>query len=68
MPMYEYLCNKCKQYYELLRSYSERDDLSECPHCKAKAIMTRLPSLASGSGHSRPKSSASCGHSHSGGG
>ena len=67
MPMYEYLCNKCNKYYELLRSYDERDDESECPHCNAKAKMTRLPSLASGSGHSKSTGS-SCGPSYSGGG
>lgn len=43
MPLYEYRCPKCGGGFELLRSLAERDDEAECPHCRKKAKMFRLP-------------------------
>lgn len=48
MPMYEYVCLKCKNRFELLRSLSERDDACECPSCGKQKKHLRAPSLFSG--------------------
>ena len=33
MPVYEYLCDRCQQKYELRRPMSERDEAAPCPNC-----------------------------------
>lgn len=34
MPIYEYICSKCNNYYEVLHSADHKE--SECPRCKGK--------------------------------
>lgn len=37
MPIYEYLCTKCRTEFELRRSFSEVDKPARCPKCNSKA-------------------------------
>ena len=37
MPIYEYICNKCKIQFELRLPFSETDKLIKCPKCNVKA-------------------------------
>ena len=37
MPIYEYICNKCKTEFELLRHFSEADKPVVCPKCNTEA-------------------------------
>ena len=66
MPMYEYACLKCKNRFELLRPYQERDDRAECPECGTEKKHIRVPSLFSGGG--KDASSGGCAPLSSGGG
>ena len=34
MPIYEYLCSKCDQKFELLRSFSQIGKKTPCPKCQ----------------------------------
>lgn len=65
MPLYEYRCPKCGERFELLRSLSERDDETECPRCREKGKMFRLPAsvqaMFGGGGSSAGCSSGSFG-------
>ena len=36
MPIYEYVCPKCKSKFELLRPMAQADDEALCPECKSK--------------------------------
>ncbi len=45
MPLFEYVCLKCRKRFELLRSAAERDDQAVCPHCQEKHKPLRLPSI-----------------------
>lgn len=67
MPLYEYRCVQCGERFELLRSFGERDEEAECPRCRARAKMFRLPARVQalfGSGDS----SAGCSSGSLGGG
>jgi putative FmdB family regulatory protein len=33
MPIYEYVCPKCKSKFELLRPMSQANEKVSCPHC-----------------------------------
>ena len=37
MPIYEYLCPKCKTEFELMRPFSEADKPAICPKCNSVA-------------------------------
>ncbi len=37
MPIYEYLCNKCKAQFELKRPFGEADKAAICPKCNSEA-------------------------------
>lgn len=37
MPLYEYVCPKCKSRFELLRQMSQVDEGVLCPHCNSRA-------------------------------
>ena len=67
MPLYEYICIKCKKKFELIRDLSERDEECECLHCQAKGKMNRESSLIGKLGSSTSGSTVgSCGPSSSG--
>jgi putative FmdB family regulatory protein len=52
MPIYEYVCNKCKNKFELMRPFSRSSDPAECPACKNKSqrVMSRFASFTQGEG------------------
>ncbi len=60
MPMYEYVCLKCKTRFELLRQLSERDEPAECPECKTVKKHLRAPSLFSGLSGSESSGGGGC--------
>lgn len=33
MPIYEYYCAQCNDEFQLLRAFSEADELAPCPTC-----------------------------------
>jgi len=37
MAVYEYLCPKCRNQFELMRPMSEADKPAKCPKCGSKA-------------------------------
>jgi putative FmdB family regulatory protein len=37
MPIYEYLCPKCRMEFEIRRSFSEADKPAVCPKCNSEA-------------------------------
>jgi putative FmdB family regulatory protein len=37
MPIYEYVCGKCSNKFELMRPISRALDPADCPACKARA-------------------------------
>ncbi len=37
MPIYEYVCSKCKTEFELRLSFGEFDSMQLCPQCHANA-------------------------------
>ena len=37
MPIYEYLCDKCRNRFELIGTYHELGMTANCPKCKSKA-------------------------------
>ena len=36
MPLYEYRCRKCGHHFDKVVSIDNRNDLQECPNCKAE--------------------------------
>ena len=73
MPIYEYVCNKCKSKFEQLRPLSKSGEGCECPEChgKAERVLSRFsafsgyaPGLSNpvgGSGGCSSCSSSNCG-------
>ena len=37
MPVYDYLCPKCRNHFELMRPMSEAEKPAKCPNCGSKA-------------------------------
>jgi len=37
MPIYEYLCPRCKTAFEVMRPFGEADKPAVCPKCKSEA-------------------------------
>jgi putative FmdB family regulatory protein len=37
MPIYEYVCKKCKNKFELMRPFSRSQEAADCPKCSSKA-------------------------------
>ena len=42
MPIYEYVCPKCKTAFEVMRPFAEADKPAMCPHCKSEAQKENL--------------------------
>jgi len=59
MPLYEYACPKCGLKFEKLRSMSQCDRDTECPHCHSNAKRV-LPTFASFSKNGEGTSGGSC--------
>lgn len=63
MPLYEYICSKCKTRFELLRRMNQVDEGVFCPSCDSKAEKV-LSSFAcfskDDSGLSSPVGGSSC--------
>jgi putative FmdB family regulatory protein len=37
MPIYEYVCPRCKTEFEVIRPFSEADKPAICPNCNSEA-------------------------------
>jgi putative FmdB family regulatory protein len=68
MPIYEYVCKKCGNEFEVL--VFNKDDKQECPACGAKKPTKKMSSFGFSAGHKFKSSStangsscASCGSS-----
>jgi putative FmdB family regulatory protein len=44
MPIYEYVCSKCQNKFELMRPISKSSEPADCPSCNGKAtrVMSRF--------------------------
>jgi putative FmdB family regulatory protein len=61
MPIYEYVCGKCQNKFELMRPFSKSSEPADCPSCKGKAqrVLSRFACFtASESGDIAPISGA----------
>lgn len=65
MPIYEYMCQDCKQRFELRRSMSAADSPAACPHCGGgqtqRAISRFFTTSGATEGFSSGSSGSSCG-------
>ena len=48
MPIYEYVCSRCEQKFELLKSMSQAGEAVPCPRCGGKAgrVLSRFCSCS----------------------
>ena len=53
MAIYEYLCPKCREVFEVTRPMSQSNELANCPNCHAKG--EKLPSVFSSTADSNVK-------------
>jgi putative FmdB family regulatory protein len=37
MPVYEYVCDECKNRFELMRPFSRSGEGADCPRCRKKS-------------------------------
>ena len=44
MPIYEYLCKKCRAEFEQVRSMADMDRRRACPECGSRATERRMTS------------------------
>lgn len=46
MPVYEYVCKKCGEFFERVEKLSEHDSAKvRCPECKSKQVERRFTSV-----------------------
>ncbi|MBP7195844.1 MAG: zinc ribbon domain-containing protein [Anaerolineaceae bacterium] len=67
MPIYEYVCQSCKQTFETIRPFSQADAPINCPNCgylDAKRQISLVNAVSSGK--SLTGGSSSCGTCQSG--
>lgn len=57
MPIYEYVCAKCKTRFEAMRSMSQANAPITCERCQSKKT-SRVPSVFSASSGGKPISGA----------
>jgi putative FmdB family regulatory protein len=52
MPIYEYICDKCKSKFELMRPFSRSGENASCPRCqnKAERVLSRCYSFSTTEG------------------
>ena len=50
MPLYEYMCEKCEEQFEVLKGIDDREEV-RCPKCDepAKKIMSGFTAISVGS-------------------
>ena len=67
MPLYEYRCKDCGTEFEKRLSFSEADQLPQCPHCASAHTQKKLSRVISFNAVSASggttSSAASCGSS-----
>lgn len=51
MPVYEYKCPDCGQFFDTLRKMDELDKPIECPRCGGHGAKRQLSVFGVGSGH-----------------
>ncbi len=66
MPMYEYECKTCGEKFEKRLSFSQADQIQECPACRSNETKKRVSTFAS-LGGSTGSSASSCGSGGGGG-
>jgi putative FmdB family regulatory protein len=47
MPLYEFVCGKCNNDFELLVRSAKWEGTAECPHCGSKKLTKKLSVFAS---------------------
>ena len=43
MPLYEYLCENCEKYFEIIVPLKKRNKKIKCPHCKKSLTKIMSP-------------------------
>ncbi|MFM7322064.1 MAG: FmdB family zinc ribbon protein [Armatimonadota bacterium] len=46
MPIYEYRCRACERRFELLRTFSSKDETAACPACGSLETRRELSVIA----------------------
>ena len=74
MPIYEYVCLKCRQEFEVIRPMSQKDASIPCEKCGSKTVKRKLalvnahnggssvPVASGGGGGCGSCSGGDCGH------
>jgi putative FmdB family regulatory protein len=65
MPIYEFVCDHCRQNFELLATRSENQVAPVCPHCQSPEITRVLSRVNARVASSSPASSLPQVHSRS---
>jgi putative FmdB family regulatory protein len=64
MPIYEYACLDCRQTFEVLTGYAEREAARICPACagaSVKPLFSRVSVLSGGQGTESASGGCGCG-------
>jgi putative FmdB family regulatory protein len=64
MPVYEYVCDRCEQKFEALRTVSRMDEPAPCPkgHGSSHRVMSRFAALTKDAfGAAEPVGGGGCG-------
>jgi len=46
MPIYEYICQECKEQFSLLQSLYPKDRTTECPRCSSTNVTKAISSFS----------------------
>jgi putative FmdB family regulatory protein len=63
MPIYEYMCENCNNYFALFKHATIAEQETSCPNCGSEKVKKQLSSFSC----SMPDSGPSTGGSYSGG-
>lgn len=57
MPVYQYVCDRCKKTYDDIKPFNESDVLTPCPECgktdKVRKDWDTVPVFFNGNGYTR---------------
>lgn len=68
MPIYEYVCNKCKKGFSLLQKVGSSEKDTVCPECGSKDVRKKISSFSCQGSFSLPSSTFSGSGGGGGGG
>ena len=51
MPVYEYICQKCSERFEILQGLYPPENNAECPKCSSRDVKKALSSFSCSAGN-----------------